>query len=73
MDALQTGEVSAPVKTQFGWHLIQVMERRDYDSTEEFKRSRARQMIRARKADEETFLWLRRLRDESYVEYRLDS
>ena len=73
MDALQPGEVSAPVKSQFGWHLIQVTERRDYDSTEEFKRSRARQMIRARKADEETFLWLRRLRDESYVEYRLES
>ena len=73
MDALSPGEVSIPVKTRFGWHLIQVMDRRDYDSTEEFKRSKARQMIRARKADEETFLWLRRLRDESYVEYRLES
>jgi peptidyl-prolyl cis-trans isomerase SurA len=73
MDALSPGEVSTPVKTRFGWHLIQVMDRRDYDSTEEFKRSKARQMIRARKADEETFLWLRRLRDESYVEYRLES
>jgi peptidyl-prolyl cis-trans isomerase SurA len=73
MNALSPGEVSTPVKTRFGWHLIQVMDRRDYDSTEEFKRSKARQMIRARKADEETFLWLRRLRDESYVEYRLES
>ncbi len=72
MNRLQPGELSRPFKSQFGWHLLQVMERRDYDSTEEYERSKVRQLIRSRKYDEELFLWLRRLRDESYVDYRLE-
>ncbi len=72
MNRLQPGELSKPFKTQFGWHLVQVMERRSHDSTEEYERSRVRQLIRSRKYDEELFLWLRRLRDESYVDYRID-
>ena len=73
MDKLQPGELSQAFKSQFGWHILEVMERRDYDSTEEYKRSRARQLIRSRKSDEQLLLWLRRLRDEAYVEHRLDS
>ena len=70
MNRLEPGEISSPVKSQFGWHLIQVQERRSHDSTEEYERSKVRGLIRSRKYTEELFLWLRRLRDESYVEYR---
>ena len=72
MDSLAVGEVSEPVKSRFGWHLIQVQDRREHDNTEDYQRTRARESIRQRKTDEELEIWLRRLRDESYVEYHLD-
>jgi len=72
LESLQPGELSTPVKTQFGWHIVEVQERRTHDSTVDFERSKVRGLIRSRKYDEELFLWLRRLRDESYVEYRID-
>ncbi len=73
LDRLAVGEVSEPVRTRFGWHLIQVMERREHDDTEKFLRAKAHELIRGRKRQEALELWLRRLRDEAYVEYRLGS
>ncbi|NHZ69953.1 MAG: molecular chaperone SurA [Thermotogales bacterium] len=72
MDELAPGETSEPIKSRFGWHLIQVQERREQDDTEEHRRNTARESIRQRKTEEELQIWLRRLRDESYVEYHLD-
>ncbi len=68
-DALKPKEISAPVKTGFGLHLIQVLERRSRDIGEELDRNEARKQIRARKADERYQQWIRQLRDETYVEF----
>lgn len=70
MDKLKPGETSEPFRTQFGWHFVQVLERRTRDTTAETRRLRARQAIQQRKAAEEYDLWLRRLRAEAYIEYR---
>lgn len=72
MDALQPGQVSDPIRSPFGWHLIQVLERRDQDVSEERKRLDARRAIRARKAEEAFDDWVRQARDRAYVEYRLE-
>ena len=71
MNELSPGELSPPFETQFGWHIVQLLERRDHDSTEEILKNEAKETIRKRKAEEATDLWLRRLRDEAYVELRL--
>jgi peptidyl-prolyl cis-trans isomerase SurA len=68
--SLGPGELSQPFSSRYGWHLVQVLERRSRDNTQEYLRSQARATIQRRKADEEWELWLRRLRDEAYVEER---
>lgn len=72
MDRLQPGDVSQPVRSPFGWHLIQVVERRIQDVSEERVRNAARNALRERKADEAFETWLRELRDSTYVELRLE-
>ena len=72
MNKLQPGETSDPFQSQFGWHLVQVLERREHDNTEDSKRGRAREIIRKRKIEEASQNWLRTMRDEAFVEYRLD-
>lgn len=70
MDALQPGEVSEPIQSPFGWHLIQVLERRTQDVTQERKKLLARQAIRERKGEEAFQDWVRQIRDSAYVELR---
>lgn len=72
MDALEPGELSEPVRSPFGWHLMQVLERRDEDMSRERQRMVARQAIRQRKAEEAYQEWVRLQRDKAYVEYRLE-
>jgi peptidyl-prolyl cis-trans isomerase SurA len=64
---LKDNEMSEPFHSQFGWHLVQVLGRRQFDTTEDALRGRALEQLRESKADEETEVWLRRMRDESFV------
>ena len=68
---LQPNEISEPFKTRYGWHIVQMLGTRTYDSTDDVRRQKAFAAIRESKADEETELWLRRLRDDAFVETKM--
>jgi peptidyl-prolyl cis-trans isomerase SurA len=68
---LKVNEITEPFKTRYGWHIVQMLGTRTYDSTDDVRRQRAFAAIRESKADEETELWLRRLRDEAFVEVKM--
>jgi peptidyl-prolyl cis-trans isomerase SurA len=68
---LKDNEISEPFKTRYGWHIVQMLGTRTYDSTDDVRRQRAFAAIRESKADEETELWLRRLRDDAFVEVKM--
>lgn len=72
MNALQPGQISAPVQSQFGWHLIQVLERRDRNMESEFRRMQARQILFERRAEPAFEDWLNQLRGQAYIDNRLD-
>ncbi|NNF40740.1 MAG: molecular chaperone SurA [Woeseiaceae bacterium] len=67
----QPGVVSDPFRTQFGWHILEVLDRRVYDNTEDLKRRNCDLRIRNSKMEEETLLWMQRLRDEAFVDTRI--
>ncbi len=70
-DAAEVGVISEPFRTQFGWHVLEVVERRVYDNTEEIKERNCIGRIRTSKQEEETLLWLQRMRDEAFVDSRI--
>jgi peptidyl-prolyl cis-trans isomerase SurA len=72
MAPLKDGEISAPFQTRFGWHIVQVLGRRQFDTTEEMVRQRAFNQLRVGKADQELEIWRKQLRDESFIETDLD-
>ncbi len=71
INAAEIGAVSDPFRTQFGWHIAEVLDRRVYDNTEEMKQRNCDLRIRNSKMEEETLLWMQRLRDEAYVDTRI--
>lgn len=71
VDSLSLNTLSEPIHSQFGWHLVEVLARRNYDETQDVLRNQVRQELREQKAREQQELWLGKLRDEAYVEYHL--
>ncbi len=71
VDSLEIGEISEPFKSPFGWHVVQLMEKRVYDNTEDLKEQNCQIRIRNGKLEDEVQLWIRRLRDEAFVDVKI--
>ena len=70
MQNATVGQIEGPVRSQFGWHLLQVQERRQKDMSDEFRESETRQTLYQRKFENELQNWLREIRDEAFVEFK---
>ena len=70
-DAAELNQITEPFRSQFGWHILEVTERRVYDNTDEVKERNCIARIRNSKQEEETMLWMQRMRDEAYVVSRI--
>ncbi len=71
LEQLKPGEISKPFRSRFGWHIVQVMDRRTAPASDELLKGKARDFLVKQKREEELELWLRQLREESYVDIRL--
>lgn len=71
VDSLEIGVISEPFRSQFGWHILEVLDRRVYDNTEDLKRRNCDSRIRNSKMADESLLWIQRLRDEAFVDSRI--
>lgn len=70
MDSTKPNDISPAFKSQYGWHILQVIERRDKDVTDDIRRNIARNHIHQRKYDDELQTWLQKIRDEAYVDFK---
>ena len=71
MSALQIDEISEPFQTQFGWHILQVEDRRTQDLSDEMRRNQARNILFSQKYEDELNTWLQKIRDEAFVEIKI--
>ena len=71
LNTLPKGEVSEPFKTQFGWHIAEVLDRREEDMTDEALRMKARDMLTSRRFEDETQVWLQEMRDDAFIEIKI--
>jgi peptidyl-prolyl cis-trans isomerase SurA len=70
MNTIAVGDISSPFSSQFGWHILQVTERREQDFSQDILRNRAQNMLRQRKYDEELQVWLQEIKDEAFIEIK---